>query len=285
MAEATETLLEIHSVIERTDATAEALQEFAERLLRSVYHYFKSVQLLSVAASLYMARPKQRNASTKSKQSTMADVGSCVKSIQLATDKMMTFDVRNKTFVRNHVIPLMCDILTSMEKFETDDETSKMVEIVSALHSIVKSEKKIHEFCAASNKFEDAVGRLDEAFSNRKTIEDSGNVFAEIRRLHEATAQYRTAIMSHDNCGERIVLTYISYCMPGQQGRNEGSKGCTTPRVNHYGGAKPLRGAPNYCGDSPNNVTGIFFTAEHLLPKDFRFENGVPNMLLAPGAI
>jgi len=36
---------------------------------------------------------------------------------------------------------------------------------------------------------------------------------------------------------------------------------------------------------SPKNVTSSFFTAEHLLPKDFRFENGVPNMLLALGAI
>jgi len=148
-----------------------------------------------------MARPKQRNASTKSKQSTMADVGSCVKSIQLATVKMVKLDVRNKTIVRNHVIPLMCDILTSMEKFENDYEISKMVEIVSALHSIVKSEKKIHEFCAAANKFEDAVGRLDEAFSKGKTepniysdlLENSGDVFVEIRRLHEETAQYRKA--------------------------------------------------------------------------------------------
>jgi len=36
---------------------------------------------------------------------------------------------------------------------------------------------------------------------------------------------------------------------------------------------------------SPNNVTSTFFNTPHLLPKDIRFEQGTPNLLLAPGAI
>jgi len=195
-AEAAETLLKIRSEIAKTDATAEALQKFAERLRRSIYHCFKSVLLFSVAASLYM----------KSKQSTMAAVGSCVKGIQLATEKMVKLDVRNETIVRNHVIPLMRDILTRMEKFETGGETSKVVEIVSVLHSIGKSEKKIHDFCDAAKTFEYAVGRLDNEFSYSKTrpkiysdlFEDLGHVFVEMHRLHEATARYRKAIEVHN---------------------------------------------------------------------------------------
>ena len=40
--------------------------------------------------------------------------------------------------------------------------------------------------------------------------------------------------------------------------------------LNHYGGAKWLRGEPK----SPNNVTSTFFNRVHLLPKDLRFEQG-----------
>jgi len=50
-------------------------------------------------------------------------------------------------------------------------------------------------------------------------------------------------------------------------------------RVHNSPGAEPLRGgAPKI----PNNVAS---TSMHLLPKDLSLEHGVPNMLLAPGAI
>jgi len=45
-------------------------------------------------------------------------------------------------------------------------------------------------------------------------------------------------------------------------------------------GAESLREAPK----GPNNVTSIFFSGVHLLPKDIRFEYG-GTKLLAPGAI
>jgi len=62
------------------------------------------------------------------------------------------------------------------------------------------------------------------------------------------------------------------------QGRNEKGKGGTIPRApNHHGGAESLREAPK----RPNNVTSAFFSTVHLLPKDLRFEHGVPNSKLA----
>jgi len=36
---------------------------------------------------------------------------------------------------------------------------------------------------------------------------------------------------------------------------------------------------------SPNNFTSTFCNTVHLLPKDFRFEHGPPNLLLDPNAI
>jgi len=43
------------------------------------------------------------------------------------------------------------------------------------------------------------------------------------------------------------------------------TRGATIPRApNHYGELRMTAGATK----SPNNVTSIFFTAVHLLPKD-----------------
>jgi len=48
-------------------------------------------------------------------------------------------------------------------------------------------------------------------------------------------------------------------------------------------------GVPNNCRgrlmtaegiENPNNVTGTFFNAVHLLPEDLRFEHGAPNLLI-----
>jgi len=57
-------------------------------------------------------------------------------------------------------------------------------------------------------------------------------------------------------------------------------RGGTIPWApNHYGGAKSLRGAPK----CPNNVRSTFFNTVDLLPKDFRFEHGGPNLLVTSG--
>jgi len=63
----------------------------------------------------------------------------------------------------------------------------------------------------------------------------------------------------------------------GYQGRNEGERGAS----NHYGCTERLLEAPK----NPNKVTSTFFNTVHLLPKDLRFEHGVPNLLPAQGAI
>ena len=60
-----------------------------------------------------------------------------------------------------------------------------------------------------------------------------------------------------------------------------GKEGAIPRAPNHYGSAEWLWGLPK----SPNNAASSFFNALHLLPKDLRFENGAPNLLLAPGAI
>jgi len=54
------------------------------------------------------------------------------------------------------------------------------------------------------------------------------------------------------------------------QGRNEGG---TIPRApNDYGGA-----------EIPNNITSTFFSAEHLFPRDLRFEHGGAKLASCPG--
>ena len=69
------------------------------------------------------------------------------------------------------------------------------------------------------------------------------------------------------------------------QGRNERARRAEFPgrRINHGGGGEMTAGMPI----SPKNVTcrPTFFNTVHLLPNDFRFEHGAPNLLLAPGAI
>ena len=82
-----------------------------------------------------------------------------------------------------------------------------------------------------------------------------------------------------------------------QQGRHKGAQFYGS-RIT--GGAEILRGAPNDYGGaewlwvcrmvvrapkSSNNVTSTFFNTVDLLPKDLRFEHGLPNLLLAPGTI
>ena len=85
----------------------------------------------------------------------MAAVASCVKGIHLATVQMIVNDESNKTTIQHHVIPIMRDILASLEKVESVEKTSKTVNIVSVLHCIGKSEREIHELRAAANTFED----------------------------------------------------------------------------------------------------------------------------------
>jgi len=45
--------------------------------------------------------------------------------------------------------------------------------------------------------------------------------------------------------------------------------------------------APNHweAPKSPNDDASKFFNILYLLPKDLRFEHGVPNLFLVPGAI
>jgi len=66
------------------------------------------------------------------------------------------------------------------------------------------------------------------------------------------------------------------------QGRNDGGgKWGTVPGRELLWGCRITAGAPK----SPNNVTSTFFNTVHLVPKELRFEHGVANLLLAPGAI
>jgi len=68
-----------------------------------------------------------------------------------------------------------------------------------------------------------------------------------------------------------------------QRGRNEGARGRNYPGAQSLWGRWNTAGAPK----NPNNVTRTFFNTVglHLLPEDIRFENGAPNLHLAPGAI
>jgi len=59
------------------------------------------------------------------------------------------------------------------------------------------------------------------------------------------------------------------------QGRNEWGKGA------QFSGRQITARVPK----SPNIVTSTFFNTVHLLPKDLKFEQGAPNLLLVPDAI
>jgi len=63
--------------------------------------------------------------------------------------------------------------------------------------------------------------------------------------------------------------TTVRQMVEMSQGRNEEGQGGTISR------------APK----SPNNITSTLFNAIHWLPKDFGFEHGEPNLLLAGGVI
>jgi len=65
------------------------------------------------------------------------------------------------------------------------------------------------------------------------------------------------------------------------RGVTRGDKGERFPGAESLWGTESLRRVPK----SPNNVTSTFFNAVYLLPKDLRFDNGAPNLLLVLGAI
>ena len=73
-----------------------------------------------------------------------------------------------------------------------------------------------------------------------------------------------------------VITRVIGTRWSAHSGRNEGG-----PRGHISPGAESLLGALR----SPNNVTSTFFITVRLPPNDVRFERGVPDLLLAPGAI